>query len=186
MLVATGFSFQLLTPMDNAINNLIKGWHTPWLDKFFQFVTSLADPMAFYIIAPLAVLVLLWRKKQIEAIFITACLLTSWGVMNLLKLIFVRPRPIGPALTVAAGYSFPSGHALVSMAFYGFTAYLLLKSWNNIRGRMMAFMIGILVLLVGISRVYLNVHYASDVIAGYIIGAVILGGFIWGFKGVKE
>jgi len=186
MIVTAGFSWQCLIPFDIAVRNLVGGWHSPWLYLFFTAVTSLGNSVTFYILAPLAALVLLWRDKKLEALFVSACLLASWGLDNILKMAFSRPRPPGPALVLAAGYSFPSGHAMISLAFYGFIAFLIVRNWDNICGKSVALGLSLVILLIGLSRVYLNVHYASDVIAGWVFGAAVLGLFVWGLIKVEN
>jgi undecaprenyl-diphosphatase len=104
---------------------------------------------------------------------------------NVLKDAFQRERPTPvTGLISAQQFSFPSGHAMVSAAFYLFLAYM---AWKLIRGRWQrALMVGglvLLVLLIGISRLYLEAHYLTDVIAGYLAGvlwaeSVILGGWV--------
>jgi len=88
----------------------------------------------------------------------------------LLKAIVQRPRPDGFRLVAETGYSFPSGHSMVAMAFYGLLAYLI---WNYEKERPMRLLwcscLGLVVIAVGISRIYLGVHYASDVIAGFCV-----------------
>ena len=98
-----------------------------------------------------------------------------WYSINVLKLGFHRDRPITPLLKAAAGYSFPSGHALMSMTFYGLMVYLV---WVNSKRKrkkwIISILLALLVLCIGISRIYLRVHYASDVIGGYCMGLVWL------------
>jgi membrane-associated phospholipid phosphatase len=94
---------------------------------------------------------------------------------NVLKLLFHRDRPtaVSGGLISAQIYSFPSGHAMVSAAFYLFVAYL---AWHHLRGRwrtLAATGLLLLVVLIGLSRMYLAVHYLTDVVAGYCAG------FVW-------
>jgi undecaprenyl-diphosphatase len=95
--------------------------------------------------------------------------------MLLLKQLFGRARPDTPLLFAAKGKSFPSGHAMMSVCFYGFLLHILLLS-NAGTGLQIAFGIVCiaLILLIGFSRVYLQVHYATDVLAGFIIGSAWL------------
>ena len=88
----------------------------------------------------------------------------------LLKQILQRPRPIGHRIIDESGYSLPSGHSMVSMAFYGFLIYLVYKRIEN--KHLKSFLIALLLVLIiniGISRIYLGVHYTSDVIAGFLV-----------------
>ena len=92
-----------------------------------------------------------------------------------LKVIVQRPRPNEFRLIDESGYSFPSGHSMVSMAFYGFIMYLIYKKVENkyLKWGLITFL-GILIICIGISRIYLGVHYTSDVLAGFIISIAYL------------
>jgi membrane-associated phospholipid phosphatase len=101
-------------------------------------------------------------------------------LLNLItKFFFHRQRPIIPHLVEASGLSFPSGHSMVSASFYGLLIYL---SWHNITDRkwhhVFTFLLVITIFLIGCSRIYLHVHYATDVIAGFSAG------FLWVILGV--
>jgi len=95
--------------------------------------------------------------------------------MLLLKQLFQRKRPLSPLLKAAKGLSFPSGHAIMAVTFYGLLIYILQHSvavdWIK---WIATILIVVLILLIGFSRVYLRVHYASDVAAGFVIGLLWL------------
>jgi membrane-associated phospholipid phosphatase len=114
------------------------------------------------------------RKDKWFAIKIAAIASSSLLLMFSLKLFFNRPRPLIPLLEEAAGLSFPSGHAFMSFAFFGLLIYM---AYNKIKRKWLRFtVIGFLIfmiLIIGLSRIYLRVHYASDVIAGFSLG------FMW-------
>jgi membrane-associated phospholipid phosphatase len=97
------------------------------------------------------------------------------SLMFILKNIFGRPRPDNPLLRTVSGLSFPSGHALVSMAFYGLLIYLV---WHNVANKVWKWILIVLlimlILIIGMSRIYLRVHYASDVAAGLALGLIWL------------
>lgn len=116
---------------------------------------------------------LFFRKENKLALQTLLIALSSLGLMSLLKNLFKRIRPDHPLVEGISNYSFPSGHALMSVAFFG---WLILLTKEKIRERMTRniFIIPLLVLilLIGFSRVYLRVHYPSDVLAGYCIGIV--------------
>ena len=96
-------------------------------------------------------------------------------INKILKAIFVRPRPNVLRLIKQGGYSFPSGHAMASMTFYGFLIYLIIKSNINKNIKiLLTSLLTILILLIGISRIYLGVHYASDILAGYLVSIIYL------------
>src|SRR5678815_4688094 len=95
--------------------------------------------------------------------------LSSLLLMLLLKRLFQRKRPLSPLLKAARGLSFPSGHAIMSVTFYGLLAYILQHSitidWLKWFATILVF---VLIISIGFSRIYLRVHYASDVAAGFI------------------
>ena len=100
--------------------------------------------------------------------------------MFTLKLVFRRDRPVDPLLQIAKGFSFPSGHALMSVTFYGL---LIVIIWQNINRKwlkwVLSFFLVLLILAIGLSRIYLRVHYASDVLAGFSVGLVWLLLSLW-------
>lgn len=99
----------------------------------------------------------------------------------LLKYLFNRPRPLVPHLVESYGLSFPSGHAMISASFYGLLIYLVWKNVEEAHWRfLLVTLLGLLILLIGFSRVYLHVHYATDVVAGLAagLGWVILAIFL--------
>lgn len=159
-------------------DTLVKAWvdklSSPGMDYFFQLITQLGSPYAFIILCT-AMGIFLWiRGKLWPGLILPAGLTISWQSMNYLKQVFGRTRPAGEHLTYATGASFPSGHAMLSLVFYGFIAYLALKYLPPKAGRITAGILVLLIVLVGLSRIYLNVHYASDVLAGFGFGAVFL------------
>ena len=87
-----------------------------------------------------------------------------------LKIIIQRPRPTEYRIINETGYSFPSGHSMVSMAFYGFLIYLIYKNIKNKYLKISLIVIlSLLIVMIGISRIYLGVHYTSDVCAGFLV-----------------
>ena len=97
-------------------------------------------------------------------------------VNQVFKFLIQRPRPdVAHRLIEQSGYSFPSGHSMCSMAFYGFLIYLAFRYVKNVKVRVATTVgLGVLVFLIGFSRVYLGVHYASDVIAGFLLAVAYL------------
>lgn len=177
--------FEPILFFDTFIRLLVIKLSSPVADHIFKFITNFGSVWAFVILAAIISLLLIVNKKRIEAAFLVICLFTSWRLMLALKLIFGRERPAGEHLVIAKGLSFPSGHAMVSIAFYGFLVYLIATGSQNRWSRVVAALISIFILFIGISRIYLNVHYASDVIGGFLFGALVLLIFINIYKWVK-
>jgi undecaprenyl-diphosphatase len=123
-----------------------------------------------------------WRTGKLEAIMIPAA-----GLIALLdgafKLAIGRPRPSAVLVHVLApeqGYGFPSGHAFFVILVLGLTAYFLSLNVKKCGLRILALVgLGVLILLVGTSRVYLGVHWPSDVLGGYLTGGLFLTALIW-------
>ncbi len=97
-------------------------------------------------------------------------------VLNqVLKFIVQRPRPEGFRLIAETGYSFPSGHSMISMAFFGLLVWLIWKyGRNRSLARVWCVLLSIVIVMVGVSRIYLGVHYASDVLAGFCVSLIWL------------
>lgn len=144
----------------------------PGMTDFVRTVTHLGDPAAYVVMT--LIMLTLFRHKHITRVIILNVI--NVGLLNLmLKYILRRPRPLGPHLVAASGFSFPSGHAMGSLAFYGLFMYLIYLYVPNRKLRwagvlFMAIIIG----CIGMSRIYLGVHYTSDVLGGYFISLAYL------------
>ena len=127
------------------------------------------------------------KKHRWYSIKVPVVALSSLLLMFSLKFIFHRDRPLTPLLEVAKGYSFPSGHALMSITFYGLLIFLV---WQIEKNALLKWMLTILLILliisIGISRVYLRVHYASDVLAGFCVGLMWLFLSLWILKKIEN
>ena len=154
---------------------------TPFNTEFMEFITFLGTH-TFLIPANLVLLTwfLLVRKHRWYSIKVVAIALSSTALMFVLKNFFSRERPLIPLLEPALGYSFPSGHSLMSFSFYGLLIFL---SYKNFRHPLVKWLVitslVILILLIGFSRIYLRVHYFSDVLAGFAVGVAWLIFSIW-------
>ncbi|HHY90236.1 MAG TPA: phosphatase PAP2 family protein [Clostridiales bacterium] len=141
------------------------------LTHLFKGITFTGNFLSVVIITLVIAGVLIYFKKTKQALFFSLNVLGLWLFNEMLKQVFRRPRPLEPRLVHVSGYSFPSGH---SMVFMGLSAWVIYYILRNVRNRRMAVLISILILiyavLVGLSRVYLGVHYFSDVLAGWTIG----------------
>ena len=157
--------FDKIKPLVNEINNKIMLLIT-FLGKH-QFLIPANLILIFYF--------LLVKKQTWFSIRVITIAISSLVLMLLLKQLFQRKRPLSPLLKAAKGLSFPSGHAIMAVTFYGLLIYILQHS-ITIDGLkwLVTFLIILLIVLIGLSRVYLRVHYASDVAAGFIIGLLWL------------
>ena len=147
---------------------LISNFATP----IAKFITNFGG--AIFLIALTIVLLVLIKNKKIGiSIFSNLVIVT---ILNqLLKAILQRPRPTEYRIVEETGYSFPSGHSMVSMAFYGYLIYLIYKYVKNKYIKWISIvLLSILVCSIGISRIYLGVHYTSDVLGGFLISMAYL------------
>jgi undecaprenyl-diphosphatase len=126
-----------------------------------------------------------WRIGRRESMLVLLAALLSLLVVAL-KLVIGRPRPsanLVHVLSLEQDYGFPSGHAIYAIVILGLFAYFC---YTNINNRILRILVPILlivfILLIGISRVYLGVHWPSDVVGGYLIGGMILTGLIWFYQ----
>jgi undecaprenyl-diphosphatase len=158
---------------DSVVRSAVHQHATPLLTSAmltFSFLGSTAWVTAFGLLVACACFY--FRRPRIAGFL--AITMAGVGTLDyVLKLAFHRPRPIAFYGTSPASYSFPSGHALGSFCFYGVLAAVLA---GRASGRKLKFFIwltaALLVGMIGLSRIYLGVHYPSDVIAGYLAGAV--------------
>ena len=115
------------------------------------------------------------KRHRWYSIKVPVVALGSVTMMSLLKLFFSRPRPLTPLLEEVKGFSFPSGHAMSSMTFYGLLIYLV---WHNIKNPWLRWaliiFLALIIFFIGFSRIYLRVHYTSDVLAGFSMGIIWL------------
>ena len=142
---------------------LISDFATP----IAKFITNFGGAI-FLIIATIILFILIKNKKIGFSIISNLVIVT---ILNqLLKNILQRPRPNEFRIIDETGYSFPSGHSMVSMAFYGYLIYLIYRYVKNkyLKWTLIV-LLSILICTIGISRIYLGVHYTSDVLGGFLI-----------------
>ena len=157
------------------------------LTPVIKMITNFGGAMVLSITA-LLLLIMIKDKKIGVGILINLC--TATGLNLILKSLLQRPRPTEFRIINETGYSFPSGHSMISMAFYGFIIYLIYEKvknkyikWTSIT------LLSILIVMIGFSRIYLGVHYVSDVLAGFLFSIAYLIVYIGSinkylFKGV--
>lgn len=175
--------FSLMEPYDRLLFRWIGQDRSPMRTAVALWLDFLGSAKGEYLILLVSLPVLIFRLKRFrEAVLWSVSLTGAWWLNHVLKELFRRSRPDWEHLADTTGFSFPSGHAMVSLVFYGMLAYGLERSGPN-RSRPVIWTvrigIGGLVLAIGLSRVYLGVHYASDVTAGFAAGAVWLYACLW-------
>ena len=159
-----------LSIIDTSIYN--KLYFSNYLTIFFKIITEFGSALILVIIS---VFLILFLKNKKCSLFLILNLVFGFITNYLLKILFKRNRPIDINMIIEDGYSFPSGHTTVSAIFYGTIIYFIYKS--NIKKSIKIILITLLVtliLLIGISRIYLGVHHPTDVIASCFLSIIFL------------
>lgn len=159
-----------------AYNIIVEKLRTPTMTIIMKAITKLGNTSTMIIFSLLSgILIFIKEKKKLLSTTVPSSLLLITIINLILKSIFKRPRPLGYRLIEITGHSFPSGHSVASMAFYGFLIYIIFHLVKNKLLRNILITLNILIIfLIGISRVYLGVHYLSDVITGYSISLIYI------------
>lgn len=162
-------------PGDISLSLWVQGIDIPFLKSIMQVASSL--PLAVTIFALVVIGLWLWGKR-LEAISTASLTLVAALVSWLFRVLISRPRPVAELVQILSknsGPGFPSGHVTCAVVFFGFLFYLIPKLVRQpaLRGLLRSVLI-ILILLVGMSRIYLGAHWASDVLGGLLLGGLIL------------
>ena len=156
---------QEIEGFDTYIYNIISKSISEPLTTILKIVTNLGGPITYILIS---LLIIIFSKNKKYIVYILTNLLLIAGINQAIKFIIQRPRPVEYRMIQQGGYSFPSGHSMVSMAYYGLLIYFIYHKIKNKQLKWtLCIILSILILLIGVSRIYLGVHYASDVIAGF-------------------
>lgn len=152
---------------DSAVYNFIISFKSNFLTNIFKFITFFGSSIP---LISICIISFLFIKNKKIPMYISINLIVTAIFNLLLKNIIRRNRPVGYRLVEETGFSFPSGHSMASMAFYGLIIYLVFKYVKNKYAKIaLCTFLSILIVAIGISRIYLGVHYASDVLAGFMI-----------------
>ena len=174
-----------LTNFDLALTTWIRAHTTPLGDRIFTAVSLIGSPISMAAVGMIGAVIIVVRRKWLELAAWVAGFMGAGVLAYILKIVIQRPRPVGAtAFLHGDSFSFPSGHALGSLVGYGMLAYVIGSNWvTTARGRF-RLVIGtaVLVVAIGISRLYLGVHYFSDVVGGYAVGVLWLSVCISGLQ----
>lgn len=158
--------------IDQSVQSFIISIRNDRLTSIFIIITNLGSAYALLAISALLILI---KKNKKCPLFIIINLITIFITNQIFKLIIRRDRPTEIFLVNVSGYSYPSGHMVVSSAFYFFIMFLINKHINNRIVKVFIFIFTVLlVLLIGFSRIYLGVHYMTDIIGGLLLAIVYL------------
>lgn len=168
IMVITGFS----SNFDNAISLFFSVHNNVTFTNTFKAISFICSPK-FMIILNVLLFIFIIVKKKYKLFIIVLSSISSVIINNLVKIIVRRERPDYLRMVMEKSYSFPSGHAMISVLFFGSIIYLVNK-YNLKYKKLITFSLSTFVLLVGISRIYLGVHYLTDVVGGYLLGFIVL------------
>ena len=159
---------------DKRITDYITSFRTPGLNNFFQFITDLGDFYAYLITTIVAGLFFLYKLKNKKFIFqLIGVVILAFLVNLALKEVFDRARPTIEHMVVVKTLSYPSGHAMSAMAYYGFLIYLVFHiKMNKWLRFFLTLLFSSLIFFIGLSRIYLGVHFPSDVAGGFVAGLI--------------
>lgn len=161
--------------LDEYVKGMVKGLQTEKSLAFFSYFTKFGSEIGIVVTVVISMLVF-WKKRYFAAFLIYPIAVISTHFINqLLKVMIGRERPSLNEAVDAVGYSFPSGHSMLAVVTYGFIAYMAIIHINNKAGKFFITIAAtIWIVWIGLSRVILNVHYPTDIIAGFCAGGIIL------------
>lgn len=172
-MIGTSLNGPQIRSFDNDIISKVQSNISDKLTSIMLVITFFGSVKGVAIISVIAIIILFITRHRLMCLFLALTIGLGAGVFNkILKLYFKRERPDIQPIIQEHGYSFPSGHSMGSMILYGCLAFVLFKVYKHKWAKLCGAIIGIImILIVGISRIYLGVHYPSDVVGGYIAGA---------------
>lgn len=183
-LIAQMISDQKIAQFDGRIIAVVQGFESESTTVLMKFITFIGSALVITILTILVgVILYIMLKHRQELILFVIAIAGSALLNSLLKAIFHRQRPEVHRIIDANGYSFPSGHSMAAFSFFVIITFLL---WRHIPSRMgrSSLIIGssLMILGIGISRIYLGVHFPSDVLGGYLASGSWLAASIWAYQ----
>jgi undecaprenyl-diphosphatase len=186
--LASGLLGQKLAHFDHTISSWIITLRAGWLHPPMTWITNIAS--AWGIIPAALILIMLGivlRRRAIDIVGLAVSVLGGWGLSEFFKALYHRTRPPEPWLTDAPGYSFPSGHSLISLSLYGYLAYFILRHTRpSLKRNLLVLVLLAIPFFVGISRIYLGVHFPSDVLGGWALAAAWVGVCVIGCEWLRK
>lgn len=187
-LISLSVSDHQIHRFDDNLIGWVQGLESPGMTKWMQVFTWIGSGRPVIIITIMFMIVLyIFLGHRRELLFLAAAIAGSAMLNTLLKLAFHRARPTIHRIVEANGYSFPSGHSMAAFSLYGGLAFLIWKHIPTATGRVMMIIVSTaLILAIGMSRVYLGVHYPSDIAGGYFLSGSWLAICIWFYQRYLE
>ncbi|MFA4960275.1 MAG: phosphatase PAP2 family protein [Candidatus Pacearchaeota archaeon] len=158
---------------DTALNLYMQSVENPLFTQISKFMDLTFDPLILIFLSLIISFYLFCKGSKKEGIVFSTSMIIMAILLQSLKEIFKRARPLN-SLIIQEGYSLPSGHSMASIVFFGLIAYFISRKKSFNIKILSCVIFGILTLLTGLSRIYLRVHWTTDVLAGFLIGGIIL------------
>jgi undecaprenyl-diphosphatase len=172
---------------DTKVFLFFKQFATPAFVSVARVVTFFGSSQFFFPAYSLLVLYFLLKRKRAYAVDIAVVGISSTALLHVLKNIFRRQRPDHPVFSALTNYSFPSGHALSSFIFCSVLIYIVWNgTWTSVWKWIVSVLLFLFALCIGISRIVLRYHYASDVLAGFCLGFAWALLSLWLLKKIRR
>ncbi len=168
--IAEGVRDQEVFALDTWATPFLHGISSPGLDWVMNRLTDMGSILVIPPLFVLVAIVLVLRHRYRPVLFLTVASLGSLLLQGSLKLVFARPRPVLPWAHVLPDYSFPSGHTMNAVVFYGALALIIWSIFGRRFGILAVIIAGALAVGVAVSRIYLGYHYLTDVVGGLLAG----------------
>lgn len=167
-------NYNFIEKLDLSVNQAMIGIQNSFLTGVAKAFALIFDTYSLLIISAVIVIFLFIRNYKKDAGFFAALMIADAGIIYVLKQAIARTRPLNSIIS-DSGFSFPSGHTTTAVVFFGLLCYLTLKSNKTKKFKTWIVVLSsLLVLLIGFSRIYANLHWFSDVLGGLLLGASIL------------
>lgn len=161
-----------IVTLENSAYNLVSKYINPTFTFWVKIITNIGGPLIISILC--IVLLFFHATRKQYGVPVIIVLILSYVINYILKNIFLRPRPDVLRLVNESSYSFPSGHSMINASIYTILVLLIMKNFNGKKKKIVICTLLIIIcILIGISRIYLGVHYLGDVIAGWILGILV-------------
>ncbi|ARF17337.1 phosphatase PAP2 family protein [Sporosarcina ureae] len=173
--IARSIHVQSISNFDEPIIDFVQGAESPGVTSIMKLFTTIGSTTSVVLLALLILGVLVWKKHRAQAVLF-AIALAGTGILNqVLKFVFKRERPDFHRLIDISGYSFPSGHTMMAFSFYTILAYIVWRNVVNSGSRVaIIFLATMMIIMIAVSRIYLGVHFPSDIVGGVLASSVWL------------
>ncbi|MHA7583838.1 phosphatase PAP2 family protein [Paenibacillus vandeheii] len=187
-IIALSISDNQIHRFDDSLITWIQGMESQGMTRWMELFTWIGSGIPVVIITILSMVVLYVFLKHRRELLFLGCVIAGSAILNtLLKLMFHRARPTIHRIIEVSGYSFPSGHSMAAFSLYGGLAFLIWKHIPTAVGRVLMIIVSAMfILMIGMSRIYLGVHYPSDVVGGYFMSGCWLAVCIWFYQRYLE